>query len=224
MLEKPSPKSFDPKALMNAHVIGVKEQEKIYGPVFTSRLVEHALRFAAQRIGEKPPENIKTVEQVAQYLLSKIDKYPTPQCAIMYAQYKTEKELQGQAGTGRRLGEIGWQRKSIETRSGEKKNIDLDGLISQFWQVATMMKMSPIDLGYKKTEDGSLVILVPNCFYKDGCHQAFKEGLLGRPDGGMICNLGVTVCVYLKAATGFEWDSNCLEYDKPPCIVKHLML
>lgn len=207
------------------HVSSVRDQEKIYGPVFTTRLIRHALEFVAQRVGEKPLVEVKTLDQLTQYLISKLDRYSSPNCAMMYAQYKTEDELQGQVGAGRRIGDVQFLRRTdIKTKDGEEKKIDIDSAISQFRQVAIAMKLYPEGIGYRKNEDGSFDLFLPNCYYKDGCKQAYKEGLLSRPGGRWICNMGFSVCIFLRASTGYDWESDCVEYDKPHCIVKHHVL
>jgi hypothetical protein len=225
MFEKPPPKSYDAKAHLTVHMNSVRDQEKIYGPVFTTRMIEHVLQFIIQRTGEKLTGDIKTLEQLTQYLTSRLDKYPTPHCAMMYGQYKTENELQGSAGAGRRIGDIQFMRKTdLKAKDGAEREIDIGSAVSQFWHVSIALKMCPGEVGYKKNEDGSFGLLLPNCYYKDGCKQAYNEGLLSRPGGRWICNMGFSVCIFLKASTGYDWESDCLEYDKPHCIVRHHML
>jgi hypothetical protein len=85
------------------------------------------------------------------------------------------------------------------------------------------MKLSPKEFGYKKNEDGSLDIILPNCYYKEVCQQAFKENLLKRLNGKMHCSIGSTMCQYLKMVTSYEWDYDCLEFDKPHCITRCYM-
>ncbi|MEX2705197.1 MAG: hypothetical protein Q6352_008050 [Candidatus Freyrarchaeum guaymaensis] len=46
--------------------------------------------------------------------------------------------------------------------------------------------------------------LIPECFHKDGCRLAFKEGLLSRPDGRMQCIIISFLCQYFKLFTGYE--------------------
>ena len=84
-------------------VHGIQEEASMYGPVFTTRMIKYTLQFMTQKLGEKPPEDIKTLDQLAEYTISKADKYPTPYCAISYGQIRTENELQGQTGAGTRL-------------------------------------------------------------------------------------------------------------------------
>jgi hypothetical protein len=208
---------------MDAQLLGFREQEKLFGPVFVTRLIKHALRFMAQRIGEEPPEDIKTFDQLAEYLLSKTDKYPLPNCAGYYGQIKTENELQGLTGATYRVGEMGFHKKYVKRPNGEVKTFDLDDTMSKLYQFAIVMKLCPKELGYKTNEDGSLDAIFPNCFYKDVCRQASKENILTRVDGRMQCAMGATLCQYFKLVTGSEWDYDRLEFDKPHCITRCCM-
>jgi hypothetical protein len=112
-------------------------------------------------------------------------------------------------------------RTDLNTRDAAQKKIDIDAAINQFWQVSIALKMCPIEAGYRKNEDGSFDLLLPNCYYKDACRQAYREDLLHRPGGKWICNMGFSVCIFLKASTGLDWESDCVEYDKPHCTVRH---
>nr|MDO8082941.1 hypothetical protein [Candidatus Freyarchaeota archaeon] len=224
MLENAPYELPDPKAIIGAHIVGIREQEKIFGPVFSTRLIKHALKFVAQKIGEEPPQNIKTLDQLAEYLISKIDKYPTPYCAIMYAQYKTENFFQGQTGAAIRVAEMGFHRKFGKSQIGEERNVDLDDIMSKLRQTSIALKLSPKEFGYKTNEDESVDWILPNCYYRDGCQQAFDDGLLKRPDGRLHCNLGSSLCQYFKVVTGYEWDYDCLEFDKPQCIIRYYIV
>lgn len=214
----------DATTLIAAHLVGIKAQEKLFGPVFPTRLIKYALHFVTQRIGEKPPEDIKTLEQLAEYLLSKADKYPTPYCALMYAQYKTENDLQGQTGAATRVAEMGFHREFGKGPGGKETEIDLDDIVTKLYQSAVQIKLSPKEFGYKKNGDRSVDFLLPNCYYKDGCQQGTAEKILKRPDGKMHCNLGSSLCQYLKVVTGYEWDYECIEFDKPHCITRFYLV
>lgn len=213
----------DPKIILDQYVLFIKDQEKVFDPVVSTRFVRHALHFIAQRIGEEPPESIKTLEQLAEYLTSLIDKYATPYCAFMYAQYKTENEHQGRPGAATRIAEMAFHRRFWKTPKGEAKNIDLDEIIANTRQATLALKLSPKEFGYKKNGDGGVDFMLPNCYFKEGCRQAFNEGLLKRLDGGMYCNFSSTLCQYLKVVTGYEWDYDCHVFDKPHCITRCYM-
>nr|MDO8082940.1 hypothetical protein [Candidatus Freyarchaeota archaeon] len=210
----------DSRAVIGAQIVGIREQEKLFGTVYSFRLIKYALQFEARKIGEEPTEDIKTLDQLAEYLVSKSDKYPTPNCVLMCAQLKVENELQGRTGAATRVGEMGFHRTFVKSQSGEERNVDLDDVISNLVQTAFTLKLGPKEFGYKKNEDGSLDLLFPTCYYKDGCRQALDDNLLNRPDGRMQCAVGSTLCQFLKLVTGYEWDYDCLEFDKPRCIAR----
>jgi len=210
----------DARAVVGAQIVGIREQENLFGPAYTTRLIKYALQYEAKRIGEEPPEDIKTLDQLVEYLISKSDKYRTPNCVVMCAQLKAENDFQGQTGAATRVGEMGFHRGFVESRSGEEINVDLDEVISNLVQTAFEMKLGPKEFGYKTNEDGSLDLFFPNCYYKDGCRQSLDDNLLNRPDGRMQCSIGSTMCQYLKLVTGHEWDYDCLEFDKPHCIAR----
>lgn len=210
----------DPQAVIGAQIVGIKEQQKLFGTVYSFRLIKYALQFEAQKIGEEPPQDIRTLDQLAEYLVSKADKYPTPNCVLMCAQLKVENEFQGRTGAATRVGEMGFHRKFAKSQSGEEQNVDLDAIISNLVKTAIEMKLSPKEFGYKKNKDESLDLLFPNCYYKDGCRQAHDYNLLNRPDGRMQCAIGSTLCQFLKLVTGYEWDYESLEFDKPYCVAR----
>ncbi|WXG42196.1 MAG: hypothetical protein WED07_15765 [Candidatus Freyarchaeum deiterrae] len=208
----------DPRAVIGMQIVGIKEQEKLFGTVYSFRLIKYAVQFEAKRIGEDPPEDIKTLDQLAEYLVSKSDKNPTPNCVLMYAQLKVENELQGRTGAATRVGEMGFHRTFVKNQIDEEKNVNLDDVISNLVQTAFTLKVGPKEFGYKKNEDGSLDLIFPDCYYKEGCQQALKDKLLTRPNGKMQCAVGSTLCQFLKLVTGYEWDYDCSEFDKPHCI------
>lgn len=210
----------DSKALMDAHLVALREQEKVYGPVFLVRFIKHALQFMAQRTGEVATGDIKTLDQLAEYLLSKADKCLLPNHAFYYAQIKTESELQGRTGATYRIAERGFYRKYVKSPNGETLNVDLEEKLLKLHQFATEMKLSPKEFGYKKYEDESLDIVLPNCYFKEVCLQAFKENILMRANGKIHCAMGATLCQYFKLVTKIELDYDCIEFDKPHCIIK----
>jgi len=224
MFEKTLYEIPPPRPITEIIINGLKEIEKTYGPVFTTRFIKHALEFEAQRIGEKPPQDIKTLNDLLEYLVSKSDKYPTPYCTTVYAQYKTENEFQGKAGAGTRIGHLGAARSMSETLSVKDRKVDVDGSLLKLSQILISMNFSPREWGYKKNGDGSVDLLWPKCHYVDGCRSAFDEGLLKRPDGRLQCIAAFAVSQYLKLTSGYEWDYEVLENYKPHCIARSYML
>nr|MDO8080507.1 hypothetical protein [Candidatus Freyarchaeota archaeon] len=214
----------DPKVLMDLFIHGLREQEKIYGPVLTIRVIKYALQFVAQKFGEEPPQNIKGLDQLAEYILSISDKHPTSYNAIMYAEFKTEKELQGQIGAGTRVGVMGTARSIMKNPSFKERGVDVDDAISKFRRTTLDLNFAAREFGYKKNEDGSVDVLWSTCFLVEGCQMSLEDGLLKRPDLRMKCIVGAFLCQFLKTVTGYEWDHDVIESYKPHCITRCYML
>jgi hypothetical protein len=221
MFEKAPYELPDAKALIRAQTDGLKVQERVFGPVFTARIVASAVEFIGRRIGESATEEIKTLDQMAKYLLSKTGAYPTPYCAVMYAQHKVEGDLQGKSGALGRVGDMGWQRNFAKSQDVDRKVIDFDKIVSDLRKASVMMKLSPSEFGYRKNEYGGVDFIVPSCFYLDGCRQAREEGLLNRPDGRVQCDLGSSLCQFFKVATSYEYDYDLMELHKPQCVIRY---
>jgi hypothetical protein len=199
---------------------GIKEVEKLYGSVFTIRFIKYALRFLAQKVGEEPPKNIETLEQLAEYAISKSEVYPTPYAMVTYAQAKTENEFQGYSGAGTTMEMVALSKDAAEGSNIKDKNVDMDDIIMKLSQFLTAVKYSPKEWGYRINVDGSVDIVVPKCYLMDGCRMAYNENLLKRRDGKMRCGIIHFVCGYFKLATGYVWDYDFLEYRESHCILK----
>lgn len=214
----------DPRRFIELALKGLREVEKTYGPIFTVRFIKYALWFIAQKIGENPTQDIKTLDQLAEYLISISDKYLTPYCACTYAQVRTEYELQGRAGAGTRIEVMDISRNVAKVQDSKVKDFDVDDALLKGRQIGVAMKIIPSEMGYKKNEDGSVDILLPKCPFMDGCKLTFEEGFLKRPDERVRCNVSEGLCQYFKIFSGYEWDYDLLEFDKPHCITRLFMI
>lgn len=217
MFEKASYDLPDIRPFMELSLRGTKEIEKTYGPVFCTIFIKYALWFIDQKTGDKPEEEIKTLEQLKEFIISVADKYPTSFCAFTYAQIKTENILQGQTGAGTRVESLRISRNIAEEGDIKLKNFNIDNVMTQIRQTGVSLKIVPSEMGYKKNEDGSVDVMWPKCYLLDGCKLAFEEGILKRPNGGIRCGLAEGLCNLLKLLTNNEWDYNLLEFNKPYC-------
>lgn len=66
----------DSQNLLLAAKFAVEETAKLYGPIFTRIVSEYALKFEAEKLNEKPPENIQGLEAVTNYILANLKRYP----------------------------------------------------------------------------------------------------------------------------------------------------
>lgn len=226
MFEKAPYDQADPRAITELVIRGAKDVEKIYGSAFTARVINYALHAVASQTGDKPSEDIKTLDQLADYLISKSQTLPSPPYYIAFwAQYVTEKKLEGSLGAGYQVSKRGFAKGVMESDGDVRAlGFDVDRILTRLRELAVKMKVAPIEFGYKKNEDGSLDILHGGCPYLEGCKQSVDQTLLHRPDGRISCGSSVFVCQFLKTATGYEWDHTVLEFGKPYCITRVAML
>lgn len=222
MLEKAPYELQDHIAITKLIINGIRDEEKIYGPAFTAMFIRYALRAAAKQIGEEPREDIKTLDQLEDYLFSKVDII-RPCYIVLWAQFVTVKKFEGYQGVGERVMEVGVSQRVMNITS-EVKKFDIDDVISKLYQTLVEIKVAPCEWGYKKNEDGSVDILCRGCYFMEGCRLSLNEALLHRPNGRMLCGTFALTCYFLKKSTGHEWDYTILEFDKPHCIAKCYMI
>ncbi len=220
MLEAAPNLQPDMRAITQLITDGVKAQENVYGPVFTAKVIDYALRLVSKQIGEEKPEGITNLDQLAEYLLSKECKLP-PHWILLWAVFKTEKKFEGYQGAGMRLMDMGISRKVMESTIDLEGDLsDVGSVLSKLRRSTIEMKVAPLKMGYKENEDGSISVLHQDCYFLDACQLALNEGLLKRADGRMVCGVFSLVRQYLKRATGREWDYTISIFDKPNCVAK----
>lgn len=159
MLEKAPQEIPEPRALLDAFMMGLKESEKFYGPSYTSKTIKWSLEFIARKIGEKPPEDIKDLNQLVEYLISKSNKYSSPANAVYYANLRFETFLEGQVGVGTRVTSTSISRDWVKRPTSEKINVDIDGLASKYRKTLIDLGVATYEFGYKKNMDGSVGIM-----------------------------------------------------------------
>lgn len=222
MLEKAPYAQADPKACTELVFVGAKDVERLYGPAFTAEVIKYATKAVASKTGEEPPQDIKTLGQLTDYLVSVSGKLHTPPYFLAHwALYVTEKKLEGSLGAGYRMATRGQFSKVLSTDGNEKlSEMDLDRVLAKMRKLAVDMKVAPLEFGYRKNKDGSIEIFHGGCAYLEGCRMSQSDALLHRPDGRMSCGNSAFVVQFLKASTGCEWDHTIVEFGKSYCITR----
>lgn len=223
MLEKAPYELPDTKLLTDLVIEGYKSVEKTFGPVYTTNFIKHALRFVKRKVGEEPTQEIKTLDQLKEYLVSLADKYRFPYCAAVYAQFNVENFFEGRIGAASM--EVGHTfTKDVEKADSiEDLNIDIDGILEKYRKDTIQTMMAHHEMGYRKNGDGSIHIIYPTCYLKEACKLAYEEGLAKRRDGTIQCGIMQYNCQYLKLVTGYNWDFKLVEYFEPHCVAHCFM-
>ncbi|MEM3585805.1 MAG: hypothetical protein QXO71_00660 [Candidatus Jordarchaeaceae archaeon] len=226
MFEKAPYDKPDSKALTEAILDGVREEERIYGPYFVSTLIKYALKAVSKVSGEQQPGDIKTIDQLQEYLFSKSDSLPVPlHFLVLWAQFVTDKKFEGSLAVGTQLMYKGFIKKAAKQEEDlSKRKCSIDEIIVKLRERAVEFKVAPLEFGYRKNSDETIDMYHGNCFYFDGCKLSLEQGILTRPDGRMVCGASVFVCQFLKLGTNCEWDYTVLEFSKQRCIVRCFMI
>ncbi|MGQ9722160.1 MAG: hypothetical protein ACUVXA_12660, partial [Candidatus Jordarchaeum sp.] len=53
---------------------------------------------------------------------------------------------------------------------------------------------------------------------------SFGQRLMNRVVGGLQCGPGSVMCQLFKLFTGYDWDYELLDFDKPYCIARCYMI
>ncbi|MEM3525960.1 MAG: hypothetical protein QXV37_00975 [Candidatus Jordarchaeaceae archaeon] len=224
MLEKPLYTHPNPKKLIELAIKGAIEEEKTYGPVFRDLYIKYALQYAAKKFGETPKGEIKTLDQILEFLVSISDRHPDALNAVVYSGSKAESELQGRSGAAARIGLMGLSKNLVREPSGKERNVDVDQLLATYQKTLLQLEVANCEVGYRKNSDESVDVIWPNCHMKDGCRMAYDEGALKRAIGGLQCLACAGMLQILKLLSGFDWDYELLEFDKPYCLARVFMV
>nr|MDO8083096.1 hypothetical protein [Candidatus Freyarchaeota archaeon] len=197
----------------------VQETEKIYGPIFTRMVSKYALRFEAEKLGEKTPENIQGLEEVTNYILANLKRYPKGYCALMYGIGKAESKLEGSTGAGAKRAAYNAM-KSIILASGMLNSIigitgDVFEALEKFEEIGKAIKTA-IPLHFIKGEKNDVTMISNNCPYKDACLAFMNEGI-SRLIGGSECINIICHTVVSEIVTKKQFDYRLEEFDKPEC-------
>ncbi|MEM2156301.1 MAG: hypothetical protein QXQ05_07065, partial [Candidatus Jordarchaeales archaeon] len=162
MLEKGESELPDMKSFLDLFVKGLKEEERVYGDVLISMIIKYILRAVTKLTGESPTEDIKTLDDVAAYLLSKSDKV-RPDYIIIWAQFVTINKLEGALGVGEHILDMGISKFIIEKMGNHLVGLDVDSVILAARDIMLKMKIAPIEMGYRKNNEENVDIIYKNC-------------------------------------------------------------
>ncbi|MEM2146752.1 MAG: hypothetical protein QW279_15420 [Candidatus Jordarchaeaceae archaeon] len=192
------------------------ERVKFYGPVYIKLALKYILEFEAEKLKEEPPQNLQELEDVANYIIANLDRYPNGHCSLHYGTLKADVHLQGGIGLRKITREV---MKNILEASGFLKN-----LIGATENAYDALKILPIRemkqvtrYQYVKVKGKNEVIgAVVDCPYKDSCRALAEEGI-SRTIGGLHCTLLIFGSVALEIITRKNFDFTLDEFDEPYC-------
>jgi hypothetical protein len=199
--------------------IAVQETAKIYGPIFTRMVSENALQFEAEKLKEKTPQNLPGLDDVFNYIIANLDKYPRGYNSLIYGIAKAESKLQGSTASGAKRAAYSAV-KAILQSSGLLNSVigtteDAFESIEKSSEIGKAAKTSPA-MRFIREENNGVTIVVPDCPFKDACRSFVKEGI-SRLVGGSECINLIDNAASVEIITKKQFDYRLEEFDKPQC-------
>nr|MDO8082871.1 hypothetical protein [Candidatus Freyarchaeota archaeon] len=198
----------------------VEETAKIYGPIFTRMVSTYALEFEAEKLGEKPPENIQGLENVINYIITNLDKYPQGYNSLVYGIAKAESKLQGYTGAGSRRAAL-HAMKSILGSSGLLDSLivsteDAFEAINKFEEISKAIKTAYPQRFIREENGQVIMVLDDRCPFRDACTAFVDEGI-SRTIRGEECVSLITHVAVSEIITKKQFDYRLDKFDKLEC-------
>ena len=197
----------------------VEETAKLYGPIFTRMVSVYALQFEAEKLKERPPENIRDLEAVTNYILANLGRYPRGYNSLIYGIGKADSKLQGSTGIGARRAAYS-AIKSILESSGLLNSIigTTEDAFEAIYKAEELNKeiKTAVPARYIRGENNQVIVIVPNCCYKDACNAFVNEGI-SRLVGGSECIYLIVTNAEAEIITKKQLDYKIEEFGKSEC-------
>lgn len=222
MLEKANYEKVDTIKLVELYMRAAKEKEEKLGAAYSATFIKYALGAVATQIGTKAPQEIKTLDQLKEYLISKMNELRTPPyLTVLWAHFVTDKKHGVAPGyLTQFMFKFYTQRLAERDFNIETQKLDVEQILTEFRKFGVDFKIAPIEFGYRKNPDGSIDIFHGRCHFFEGCENIWERNFLKKSDGRLICGIIQIVIQFLKAATGQEWDHAILEFDETRCMAR----
>jgi len=209
----------DSQNIVLAAQIAVKETAKFYGSIFVRMVSDYALEFEADKLKEKPPEAIQGLEEITNYIIANLDRYPRGYNSLIYGIAKADSELQGSSGSGSRRAAYSGI-KSVLEGSGLLNSIigtteDVFEADCKAQEIIKAVKTA-VPARHIRGENNQVITVVSNCAYRDACDALLNEGIL-RLAGGVECIYLIITIFGAEIITKKHLDYKLDEFGEPEC-------
>ncbi|MBS7287927.1 MAG: hypothetical protein KIH01_04085 [Candidatus Freyarchaeota archaeon] len=189
-----------------------------FGPVYRRFIVTYALKFESEALDESTPDGIEDLEQLNNYLLSKIEKHPKSYCALIYGMSKADQLLQGGSGTARTASSIAIKRlledSGVLNQLINSTDDPYEALTKTEELFVSINTGLPGEVKFQKLVDGNVRVIVSDCPFLDACEKMRFEGLW-RPDGTPECYLLTRSMVVAEIITHKRYDYRVEDLNPP---------
>ncbi|WXG44033.1 MAG: hypothetical protein WED04_08380 [Promethearchaeati archaeon SRVP18_Atabeyarchaeia-1] len=213
---------MQPEILITFGVMTAEKLSEVYGGVFSNLVRDAVVSFVSDEVGEDPPR-VKDLQEAADYVRSRLDKYPLGHCAFWYGIGKAESVLQGAAGPASRL----------YLRDVVKRLTELDGVgglvgkgdnttaaLEAFKKVATSIELLDENSYNCRGDESSSELQIRDCPNGDGCRKLISEGIMRVGSKKPLCTISLGSAVTAEVVTNIAHDYEIIELKPPNCVAK----
>ncbi|MGQ9723437.1 MAG: hypothetical protein ACUVXA_19200 [Candidatus Jordarchaeum sp.] len=185
---------------------------KVFGPSYLKLLIEYAREFEAEKLGESPPNGIETLNDIVNYILGNLDRYPRGYCALVYGNAKADSKIEGSTGAA-------WKRSGINAL---KQLMQPSGLLNSSrspiealesaQEFAQSINMAA-KLQFMENSDDTVSIIIEECPFTDSCEAFEKEGI-SRISGKRECANLICYTAAAQLMTGRQCDYSIRRTEK----------
>lgn len=213
---------MQPEVLITFGQMTAEHLSEVYGEVFSKLVRDAVADFISEEVGEEAPK-IENLQEAADYVRSKLERYPSGHCAFWYGIGKAESVLQGAAGPASRI-----YLRDIVKRMTELDDVgmlvgnsdDTTGALEAFKKVATSMELLDENSFECNGDANSSELRIRNCPNGDGCKKMISEGIIRAGSRKPLCTISLGSAVTAEVVTNLAHEYEITEFNPPNCVAK----
>ncbi|MHA1580012.1 MAG: hypothetical protein ACTSUQ_10350 [Candidatus Freyarchaeota archaeon] len=153
-----------------------EEIGKVFGPSYIRLLVEYGKNFEAENLGESPPDGIETLDDLVNYILENLDRYPRGYCAMVYGNAKADSRIEGSTGAAWKRSAMDALRQLMQPSGLLDSALPLREALQRAQEFAESIRMAA-KLKFTEEDADTVSLLVEECPFTDACGAFEKEGI-----------------------------------------------
>ena len=157
----------------------------VFGQSYLKLLVDFAKQFEANKLGELPPEGIENIDDVVNYIVRNLDRYPQGYCALVYGNAKADSEIEGATGAAWKHSGMNALELLMKPSGLLEEPLPLKKALEKSQEFAKSINMAA-QLQFIEESEDTVSIIIEKCPFADSC-EAFEEEGISRITGRTEC-------------------------------------
>ncbi len=177
---------------------------KVFGPSYIKLLVDYAKQFEAEKLGESPPAEIQTIDDVVNYILKNLDRYPRGYCALVFGNAKADSKIEGATGAAWKRSGLNALKQLMQASGLLGETLELKEALEKSQEFAKSINMAA-QLQFINESEDTVSVVVEKCPFTDSCEAFDREGI-SRVAGRRECANLICYTAAAQLVTGKQCD------------------